>query len=113
MTQDLNIQALQAKLTLGLKDIYQIALEADEQLERLESDEKGNFAAIFQTDSGFTVNANRFLPYLIELNDEIQSLAIMAPENQIPKVHVILKKIKLMHETLNRFHSIRDEETVH
>ncbi|WOG26208.1 hypothetical protein [Endozoicomonas sp. 8E] len=106
------IQEIQAKLTLTLKDIYTLALNADEQLEILQKEEKGNFSAIFQKDSGFSASANRFLPYLIELNDEIESLPIMEPENQRAKIEGIMKKMRMMHEVLARFHSIKDE-TLH
>jgi anion-transporting ArsA/GET3 family ATPase len=108
MTQSLNIQEIQTKLTQSLKDLYQLALNADEQLEQLKNDEKGKFSAIFQKDSGFMAEANRFLPYLIELNDEIRSLPIMDAENQPPKIQAIVKRIKMMHEVLAQFHSIRD-----
>ena len=112
MSSTLNITEIQAKLTLSLKDIYPLALNADEQLEALQNEEKGKFSAIFQQDSGFSASANRFLPYLIELNDEIQSLPIMEPDNQKVKIQGILKKIKMMHEVLAKFHSIKDE-TLH
>ncbi len=96
-------------MTLSLKDIYPLALEADEQLELLQKNEKGRFSAVFHADSGFLVNGNRFLPYLIELNDEIQSLKIMDSANQLPKITDIVRKIKTMHEILGRFHSVKDD----
>lgn len=106
------IQEIQDKLTLTLKDIYTLALSADEQLEILQKEEKGKFSAIFQQDAGFSASANRFLPYLIELNEEIQSLPIMEPENQKDKIQGIMKKMRMIHEVLARFHSIKDE-TLH
>ncbi|WP_252176313.1 hypothetical protein [Endozoicomonas sp. 4G] len=106
------IQEIQDKLILNLKDIYTLALNADEQLNILQKEQKGKFAAIFQQNSGFTASANRFLPYLIELNDEVQNLLTIEPENQKVKIQGIMKKMKMMHRVLARFHSINDE-TLH
>ncbi|MCL6268811.1 hypothetical protein M3P05_02455 [Sansalvadorimonas sp. 2012CJ34-2] len=108
MSQEINIQDIQTKLTASLKDLYTKSQKADEILESLQKDKKGNFTAIFQQDSGFNARANRFLPYLVELSDEVQSLPIMESENQVPKIQQILIKIKLMHEVLSQFHSLED-----
>ena len=109
MSQTAKIEQIQTHLTGALKELYPLAMKADEQLEALQQDNKGKFSAIFQKEAGFVAEANRFLPYLVELNDEIQSLKIMAAENQQPKINSVLKKIQEMHLVLNQFHNIKDQ----
>ncbi|MRI34664.1 hypothetical protein EOPP23_16900 [Endozoicomonas sp. OPT23] len=111
MSQAANIEQIQARLVEALKELYPLAMNADEQLEVLQGEDKGKFSAIFQKDSEFTVEANRFLPYLIELNDEIQSLKIMEEQNQQNKIKQILIKIQEMHKVLTHFHSIKDSDS--
>ncbi len=100
------IRIIQEKLNLNLKEIYPLAQKADEQLETLKDQEKGRFSAIFQADSGFTANANRFLPYLIELSEEVRKLPQIEVEAFNTELQTILEKIQKMHLILNRFHAI-------
>lgn len=102
----INTQTIQEKLNNNLKDIYPLAQKADEQLEQLKEEDKGRFAAIFQQDSGFEARANRFLPYLIELSEDIQALPEL-PEADLPKqLQKLVTKIQLMHKVLAQFHTI-------
>ena len=109
MSQSLNIADIQAKLIANLKDLYPLAQKADEQLEILKKEKKGRFTAIFQQEAGFTTESNRFLPYLIELSDETQSLPMMESVNQLAKIQEMVKKIQMMHQVLGQFHSIKEE----
>ena len=102
----INTQAIQEKLNNNLKDIYPLAQKADEQLEQLKKEDKGKFAAIFQQDSGFGARANRFLPYLIELSEEVQALPEQ-PEAELPlQLQKLVGKIQLMHKVLGQLHAI-------
>ncbi len=111
MSQAVNIEQIQTHLIEALKELYPLAMKADEQLEQLQSEDKGKFTAIFQKEAGYGVEANNFLPYLIELNDEIQSLKMMEPQNQQNKIKQILAKIKEMHKVLANFHNINDSDS--
>lgn len=107
MSQPDKNQLIQDKLNLSLKEIYPLAQKADEQLERLKSEKKGNFSAIFQTDSGFQAQSNRFLPYLIELSEDVRKLPDSESSEFADTLQVTLGKIKEMHLILNRFHAIQ------
>ena len=99
---------IQEKLNLALKEIYPMAQKADEQLERLKQDNKGQFSAIFPKGSLFSASANRFLPYLIEVSEDVQSLPEAQSTEQLrQEVQTILGKTQHMYQLLNRFHSIR------
>lgn len=110
MDQIDQIKVVQEKLIEGLKGLYPLALKADETLEALKEEQKGRFSAVFQADSGFRASSDRFLPYLVELSDEVQSLPMMEPVNQQSKIQEVLKKIQLMHQVLGQFHSISETE---
>ena len=102
----INTQPVQEKLNNNLKDIYPLAQKADEQLEQLKEEDKGKFVAIFPQDSGFNVRANRFLPYLIELSEDIQALPEL-PEPDLPQqLQKLAGKIQLMHKILGKFHTL-------
>ena len=106
MTQQTQIEALQDKLNSSLKDIYVLALRADEQIEELKQEDKGKFSAIFKDDSGFEARADHFLPYLMELSEDVQALKSF-DEHLLPnRLQMIVKKIKLMTTVLNQFHAI-------
>ena len=103
----INIQVVQEKLNDNLRDIYPLAQKADEQLEQLKEDNKGQFSAIFQKDSGFSAEANRFLPYLIELSEGVQSLKEYEDDQLSGQLQQLVSKIQLMHQMLAKFHAIQ------
>ena len=111
MSQTDKTKVLQEKLNLNLREIYPLAQKADEQLEQLKIAEKGKFSAIFQPDAGFKAQSNRFLPYLIELSDDVKKLADSAqdglPAELQGELQSILGKIQKMLLILNRFHAIK------
>lgn len=103
-------ESLQQKLTASLKELYPLALKADEQLERLSQENKGRFQTIFQTDSEFQATGNRFLPYLVELSEDIQALSDQEEALLTAPLNRILKKIQLMHRVLAQFHGLAHAE---
>ena len=102
----INTQDIQEKLNNNLKDIYPLAQTADEQLEQLSQNNKGQFSAIFQPTSGFYADSNRFLPYLVELSEGVQEIP-QCNEDALPQhLQHLVSKIRLMHKMLNQFHSV-------
>ncbi|AMO56690.1 hypothetical protein [Endozoicomonas montiporae] len=106
MTTKTKAQALQEKLNESLKEIYTLALRADEQIEQYKNDDQGKFSAIFQKDSGFNVHADHFLPYLIEVSEDVQALDDVNEDELTAKLQPILNKIQLMSQVLQQFHAI-------
>ena len=106
MTTNTKAQVLQEKLNESLKEIYTMALKADEQIEQYKQEDQGKFSAIFQKGSGFTAHADHFLPYLIEVSEDVQALDD-ASEDELPaRLQPILHKIQLMSQVLQQFHAI-------
>ncbi|MCW7552388.1 hypothetical protein NX722_06955 [Endozoicomonas gorgoniicola] len=106
MTPNTKALALQEKLNESLKEIYTLSLRADEQIEQYKKDDQGKFSAIFQKDSGFNVQADHFLPYLIEVSEDVQALADARDEELPARLQPVLHKIQLMSEVLQKFHEI-------
>ena len=98
---------LQDKLNLSLKEIYPLAQAADEQLDALVQEEKGQFSSIFQVNSGFKTTAKRFLPYLVELSEDVKKLPDPQSNQFTKELRRILGNIKQMQLILERFHSIK------
>ncbi|UYM15998.1 hypothetical protein [Endozoicomonas euniceicola] len=106
MNSKTKAQALQEKLNESLREIYTLSLRADEQIEQYKMDDQGKFSAIFQKDSGFNAQADHFLPYLIEVSEDVQALDNSSDEELTAKLQPILHKIQLMSEVLQKFHAI-------
>ncbi len=94
----------------NLKEILPFAQKADEILLALKEENKGRFSAIFPKHSLFNVQATRFLPYLEEVNTDLEKL----PQPQDAAFEVLLtdllRKIELLHQVLASFHEIQDDE---
>ncbi len=101
-----NIVSIKESLTTNLKELYALSLRADEQLEQFQEKEKGQHSAVFQKDTGFRAESNRFLPYLIELSEDVQNLPDRQSDLDKKALRRLLTKIQKMHLVLNRFHKI-------
>lgn len=106
MNQSTKAGAIQKKLNNTLKDIYRLALNADEQIEALKEEDKGKFAAVFHIDSGFQAQADHFLPYLIEVSENVQALSTISDDEIAHALQPLLHKIQMMSQVLNKFHAI-------
>ncbi len=94
----------------NLKEILPFAQKADEILLSLKEENKGRFSAIFPKHSLFNVQATLFLPYLEEVNADLEKL----PQPQDLAFETLLtdllRKIELLHQVLASFHEIQDDE---
>lgn len=106
MSETIKAELLQQKLNNSLREIYTLALRADEQIEELKSEDKGKFSAIFQKNSGFTAQADTFLPYLIEVSEDVQALSDLSDEQLTARLQPVLQKIQLMSQVLQQFHAV-------
>ena len=55
------------QLNANLKIVYRQALDADKKLDELQQQGHGKFKALFTADSGFTFEAKRFKPYVLDV----------------------------------------------
>lgn len=102
-------QHIKNRITESLKELTQQAMTADEILTDLDQENKGRFASIFPKHSTFNTTATRFLPYLEEVNAELEKLPAMEEEAFQPALQTLMNKIGMLYEILNVFHEIRDE----
>ena len=98
------------KITGNLKALYPLAQAADEQLDILKKQNKGKFTAIFQKDSVFTAHSDRFLPYMVEVAEQLASLRKLDGNSYNQQLKELLYKIQQMHQVLQQFHAIKDRE---
>lgn len=98
------------KMTDNLKSLYTLALRADEELDILRKQNKGKFTAIFQKDSPFKAQSDRFLPYMVEVADELGALLSVDDADYIAKLKTLMRKVQLLNGVLAKFHAIADGE---
>lgn len=96
------------KLTANIKALYPLAQAADEQLENLTKEKKGQFASVFKEDTPFKAKANRFLPYMEEVAYELLELPVREPVEFKAELQIILNKMNLLNSVLSGFHNIQD-----
>lgn len=97
----------------ALKVMLPFAAQADEILDDLKQEQKGNFSAIFPKHSLFKTVAVRFLPYMEELDQDLKNLPedVQDPAFE-PLLTDLMKKLETTQHVLNSFHELReyDEE---
>ena len=103
-------EAVVSKITDSLKALYPLAQSADEQLEMLKKQNKGKFSAIFLKGSPFAAESDRFLPYMVEVANELTELVKVDDKHYLENLNQLMHKVQLMHEVLTKFHSIKDDE---
>lgn len=103
-------EAVVEKLTGNLKSLYPLAQRADEELDILRKQNKGKFVAIFQTDSPFSAEADRFLPYMVEVANELGALLTVDDAVYVTKLQSLMQKVQLLNSVLVQFHALADEE---
>lgn len=98
------------KLKENLQIIYRKAIDADEKLNVLHQQGKGQFKTIFEANSGFKVSSKRFKPYVDELMEEVAALESAKAEDLQQTLPIIVKKIEVCFKTLASFQeSLRDK----
>ncbi|EAT11577.1 hypothetical protein HF888_12350 [Bermanella marisrubri] len=100
---------LHQRIEDALKAIIPFAQQADEIIEALKAENKAKFTAIFPQDSIFQTTANRFLPYIEELDKDYQALPedVNDPAFE-PLLKDLVKKMELIQLILQEFHNARD-----
>jgi hypothetical protein len=63
------------QLNANLKIIYRQSLDADKKLDELQQQGLGKFTALFPADAGFTFEAKRFKPYVLDVAADVESLS--------------------------------------
>jgi primosomal protein N'' len=97
------VENIISSLEQNLKDLYRKAVDADNQINELKKQGHGKFQAIFKIDQGFTVSADKFMPYLEEVAEQI--LAIKN-EQTTADLEDVVKKLHLLHVTLGEFKGV-------
>ncbi len=89
----------------NLKELYRKAIDADKHIDSLKQQGKGKFGQIFKDDSGFDVQAKKFMPYLEETAEQILSIkeSTQTPAMQKTAIESVVKKLHLLHTTLADF----------
>jgi len=96
----------------ALKVMVPFSIQADEILDSLKEENKGNFSSIFPKHSLFKTVAVRFLPYMEELDQDFKNLPtdIQDPAFE-PLLTDIMKKLETTQHVLNSFHELREYDT--
>jgi len=89
-------------LNENMQIIYRKAVDADNTLDKLQTEGSGKFASIFPEGLIFSANSKRFLPYVQELTNDISSLNDNY-EDADQHLPLIVKKIELLLKTLVEF----------
>ncbi|MBB1268198.1 prephenate dehydrogenase [Shewanella sp. SR44-3] len=90
------------QLKENLQTAYRQAIDSDVKLDELQKAGHGKFSAIFAQDQGFETQSNRFLPYVQELANELETFQgspHISPEAL--EAHVI--KLGVLLQTLQTF----------
>ncbi|RJE77882.1 prephenate dehydrogenase [Pseudoalteromonas citrea] len=69
------MHAVIEKLNENLKVVYRQALDADKKLDELQQQGHGKFKALFTEDAGFTFDAKRFKPYVLDVAADVEALS--------------------------------------
>lgn len=101
------MQQVHQHIQATLKDIYRKAIDADANLTALQQQNKGNFNAIFNADSGFKANSKRFLPYVEELTTEFETLQALNDDALKQRLPSFIAQLELILTTLVQFHSAK------
>ena len=92
-------------LESNLKDLYRKAIDADNQINELKKQGHGKFSSVFSDSELFSVQADKFMPYLEETAEDIldlQNIARSAESNK-GKIEQIVKKLHLLHTNIANF----------
>ena len=103
-------QHIKQRITDSLKALTQQAMAADEILTTLAQENIGRFSAIFPKHKTFRTTATRFLPYLEEINLQVENLPPMTEDAFQPELQSVMNKMGMLFEILNTFHEIRDDQ---
>ncbi|CAH9054724.1 hypothetical protein PSECIP111951_02049 [Pseudoalteromonas holothuriae] len=69
------MQAIIEKLNENLKVVYRQSLDADKKLDELQQQGHGKFTALFTEEAGFSFEAKRFKPYVLDVAGDVKALS--------------------------------------
>lgn len=89
----------------NLKDLYRKAIDADDKINHLKKQGHGKFEAIFNKEQGFKTSANKFMPYLEEVAENILKIkeSGQPAEQQQADIEKVVKQLHLLHSTIANF----------
>ncbi|MGQ8364988.1 hypothetical protein [Glaciecola sp. 1036] len=87
----------------NLQIAYRKAVDADNNLDKLQKDGKGKFAAIFPDDSPFETSSKRFIPYVQEIASDVEQLQQLSEQEIKAALPETVKKLELLLATLVKF----------
>jgi len=99
------VENLIIELENNLKELYRKAIDADAKINELKKQGHGKFSSIFKDSNLFSVDANKFMPYLEETAEDILNLKNSEQdlENNKAAIEKIVKKLHLLHTNLSSF----------
>lgn len=98
----MSYQTIIDQIRNSLQTAYRQGIDADAVLDQLQKDGQGKFATIFNAESGFTSNSNRFGPYVKELGQDLLEFEQQQDKQQLA---ALVKKLELVLTTLAQFRS--------
>ncbi|ATD08853.1 prephenate dehydrogenase [Pseudoalteromonas piscicida] len=96
------MQAVIEQLNENLKIIYRQALDADKKLDELQQQGHGKFKALFKEEAGFTFEAKRFKPYVLDVAADVEGLSTTEKIDE-QKLALVVKKLQSLLQLLATF----------
>ncbi|WP_105166779.1 prephenate dehydrogenase [Pseudoalteromonas sp. T1lg23B] len=96
------MQTIIEKLNENLKVVYRQSLDADKKLDELQQQGHGKFKALFTEDAGFTFEAKRFKPYVLDVAADVEALS-KAEQIDEQKLAFVVKKLQHLLQLLATF----------
>ncbi|MCF6435618.1 prephenate dehydrogenase [Pseudoalteromonas sp. MMG022] len=96
------MQTIIEKLNENLKVVYRQSLDADKKLDELQRQGHGKFKALFTEDAGFTFEAKRFKPYVLDVAADVEALS-KAEQIDEQKLAFVVKKLQHLLQLLATF----------
>ncbi|CAM5200538.1 prephenate dehydrogenase [Alishewanella longhuensis] len=96
------METLLEQLDENLKELYRKALDADALLEELQLQGQAKHQAIFNKDTVFQAQSNRFMPYLAETAEQIAAIR-QSQQFNTATLQRVVKQLQLLHKTLTEF----------
>ena len=92
----------------NLKELYRKAMDADSQLNELKKQGHAKFETVFKDSQLFTAKADKFMPYLEEVAEQILNIknAEKTVTEQQQEIETVVKKLHLLHTTLANFKGV-------
>ncbi|MEI5639635.1 MULTISPECIES: prephenate dehydrogenase [unclassified Pseudoalteromonas] len=96
------MQTVIEKLNDNLKIVYRQALDADKKLDELQQQGHGKFKALFTEEAGFSFEAKRFKPYVLDVAADVEGLS-KAEKIDEQQLTLVVKKLQSLLQLLATF----------